>query len=490
MAGHGYSPEVTANVLFITLDQFRAECLGAAGHPLVRTPGLDELCANGVRFARHYSQAAPCAPGRAALYTGTYQMNNRVVANGTPLDARFDNVAWAARRAGYTPALFGYSDQGVDPRTVSRDDPRLSEWEGVLPGFDWVLNLDERHAPWMEWLHSLGHEIDDPIRALSTERDRPAEHSVSTFTTNRFFEWLDQQPGQWFAHLSFLRPHPPFNAAGDYGRLYQPDDCPPPIPVPTERHPLHDAFLAHKGSAAPSDPAKVQRIRAQYYGMITEVDAQLARIWQRLRERNEWDGTLVVVTSDHGEYLGDYGLLNKLGWFDCSYHVPGIIRDPSRTAAHGTTVDRFTENVDIFPTICEAVGEPVPVQCDGFPLTPFLDGSAPPEWRDAAHYEWDWRDQFITEATAHAWPWDRRMEQQHLAVRRSRDRAYVQFGDGSWRCYDLATDPTWHTEVEDPSVVLGDAQAMLVWRSQHTERQLSGMLLQAGGIGRWPDPVH
>src|SRR5687767_3007024 len=81
------------NVLFITLDQFRGDCLSCAGHPLVRTPNLDALVGSGVRLARHYSQASPCGPGRAALYTGMYQMNNRVVANGTPLDARFDNIA-------------------------------------------------------------------------------------------------------------------------------------------------------------------------------------------------------------------------------------------------------------------------------------------------------------------------------------------------------------------------------------------------------------
>src|SRR6478736_6013736 len=107
------------NVLLITLDQFRGDCLSVAGHPLVRTPNLDALAAAGVRLSRHYSQAAPCSPGRAALYTGMYQMNNRVVANGTPLDARFDNVALAARRAGYRPALFGYTDQSVDPREAS-----------------------------------------------------------------------------------------------------------------------------------------------------------------------------------------------------------------------------------------------------------------------------------------------------------------------------------------------------------------------------------
>ena len=123
------------NVLLVTLDQFRGDCLSAAGHPVVRTPNLDRLAAEGVRLARHYSQAAPCGPGRACLYTGTYQLNNRVVGNGTPLDFRFDNVARAARRAGYAPTVFGYADQGIDPRTATGpDDPRLSTYQGFPPG--------------------------------------------------------------------------------------------------------------------------------------------------------------------------------------------------------------------------------------------------------------------------------------------------------------------------------------------------------------------
>src|ERR1700709_450567 len=141
------------NILLITLDQFRADCLSCAGHPVVHTPALDDLASQGVRLAHHYSQAAPCSPGRAALYTGTYQMNNRVVANGTPLDTRFDNIALAARRAGYAPALFGYTDQGVDPREASGpDDPRMHAYTGVLPGFDPVLALDDDQVPWREWL--------------------------------------------------------------------------------------------------------------------------------------------------------------------------------------------------------------------------------------------------------------------------------------------------------------------------------------------------
>ena len=174
------------NVLLITLDQFRGDCLSSAGHPVVRTPNLDRLAAAGVSLRRHYSQATPCAPGRAALYTGTYQMNNRVVANGTPLDDRFDNVARVARRAGYRPALFGYTDQGVDPRLVpDPTDPRRSNPWGVLPGFDAEVNLSGPYTPWIEWLRGLGHDVpDDDQAVLRGEPDRPAEHSTSAFLSN------------------------------------------------------------------------------------------------------------------------------------------------------------------------------------------------------------------------------------------------------------------------------------------------------------------
>ncbi len=258
------------NVLFVTLDQFRGDSLSCAGHPLVRTPNLDAIAAQGVRLSRHYAQAAPCAPGRAALYTGTYQMNNRVVANGTPLDFTLDNVARAGLRAGYHPVMFGYTDQGADPRRITDpNDPRLSNWEGVLPGFDELLCLDERHAPWLEWLRSLGYEGDvttDPDLALATENERPAEHSVSQFLTDRFLQWLDGQGAgvePWFAHTSFLRPHPPYVAAGHYATMYDPADCPPPLPIPEQRHRLHDTLLSVPWVAAPTDPAAIAFMQAR-----------------------------------------------------------------------------------------------------------------------------------------------------------------------------------------------------------------------------------
>ena len=473
------------NILLVTLDQFRADCLSCAGHPVVQTPALDDLASQGIRFTRHYSQAAPCSPGRAALYTGTYQMNNRVVANGTPLDSRLDNVAHAARRAGYAPALFGYTDQGVDPRLVDDpDDPRLSTYEGVLPGFDPVLDMSGWQLPWLQWLNSHGYDFADPITALACENESPTELSTSTFLTNGFLDWLGEQHEPWFAHVSYLRPHPPYSAAGEYATMYDPASCPAPLPMPapTNRHRLFDALLTSP-AAAPTDIGAVAQLQAQYFGMISEVDAQLARIWAVLKQRDEWLNTVIVVTADHAEQLGDQGLIQKAGFYESSYAVLGIVRDPRFD--HIGVVDDFTENVDIMPTVCEAMGIDVPTQCDGFPLTPFMRGEPPRSWRDAAYYEWDWRDVFIAREK-HEWPWDRRLERQNLAVRRSRDRAFVHFGDGSWRCFDLAADPTWQTEVTDPEVVLAEAAAMLSWRSRNLDRTMTGMLLQDGGIGRRP----
>lgn len=484
------------NVLLVTLDQFRGDCLSVAGHPVVRTPHLDRLAASGTRLARHYSQAAPCSPGRASLYTGLYQMNHRVVGNGTPLDRRFDNVARLARRAGYRPALFGYTDQGIDPREATGPaDPRLSTYEGVLPGFEVELFLPTGHGPWLDWLRSLGHAVpDDALEVLASEPNRPAEHGVSAFLTDRLLGWIDRQEEPWFAHASYLRPHPPYAAAGHWSRAYDPVDTGRPIEPGEALHPLHEAALALDEARAPTSPDELGRLRAQYFGMVSDVDEQLGRVLDHLDERALSGDTVVVVTSDHGEQLGDHGLKEKLGFFEQSYHIVGIVRDPRSASTAGGVVERFTENVDVLPTLADLMGVEVPVQCEGRSLVPLLRGEEPAGWRASAHWEYDWRALVISTL---ARPGEglpdhlvRTLDQMHLAVTRTEDAAYVQFGNGSWRCYDLASDPTWRTEITDAATVLSLAQAQLVWRGRHAERTLADVVLEQGGLGRIPlDPL-
>ena len=215
------------NILFITLDQWRGDCLGSAGHPVVETPNLDRLAAEGVRFTSHYAQSAPCGPSRASLLTGTYQHVHRSVQNGAPLDARFTNVALEARAAGYDPLLFGHTDTTVDPRTVPDDDPRLEDYEGSLPGFRVVLDIREDRTVWYRWLEERGHDISDPDRFLRPRTDMAtpagrgaswppppfaADETETAFLVGEVIDELERLEGDgrpWFVHASIYRPHPP-----------------------------------------------------------------------------------------------------------------------------------------------------------------------------------------------------------------------------------------------------------------------------------------
>eukprot|EP01035_Chromulina_nebulosa_P054249 gene54249-74284_t len=131
------------------------------------------------------------------------------------------------------------------------------------------------------------------------------------------------------------------------------------------------------------------------------------------------------------------------------------------------------------------MGIEVPLQCDGLPLTPFLNGTEPQSWRVAAHWEWDWRYTHIPFGP-HIWPWDRRLEDKTMMIHRDDTIGYVQFGSGEAIAFDLSLDPTWRTPVTEPARLLRAAQALLSWRACHADRTMTGMLIEAGGIGRWP----
>jgi arylsulfatase A-like enzyme len=267
--------------------------------------------------------------------------------------------------------------------------------------------------------------------------------------------------------------------------MYDPADVEMPIaPVPIEqRHAIHEAAMGFEASAAPRDPDQMRALKAQYYGMISEVDSQLGRVVRALEERGEWDDTLVVITADHGEQLGDHGLKEKLGFFPQSYHVIGLWRDPHAGNA-GRVVTRFSENVDLLPTLADVLSIDEPAQCDGRSLTPLLAGEDV-AWRSAAHYEWDYRSYFIRHVTSD-WPRDRSLSLANLAASVGDDLGYVQFADGTFKCFDLLVDPTWRTECRDTERIMRGAQEQLVWRQEHLRRDLTDMLLRPSRPGRWP----
>jgi arylsulfatase A-like enzyme len=488
------------NVLFVTVDQWRGDCLGSAGHPVVQTPNLDRLAAGGVSFRRHFAQAAPCGPSRASLYTGMYLMNHRSVLNGTPLDARHTNVALVAREQGYDPALFGYTDTSVDPRTVGPDDPRLRTYEGVLPGFDPVGYLPEGNpAQWLDWLRAAGVELPDEWRLFV---DRPAEgtrrrtqydakHTQTVFLTDRLLDFVADHEAAgtpWFAHVSYLRPHPPFLAPAPYDTMFDTSSVPAPTRAATRaeegaQHPLLGVMIEHPVVASPDDPQEQAELQATYYGMMAEVDDQLGRVLDMLDETGLAERTLVVLTSDHGELLGDHWILHKLGWFDQTFHVPLIVRDPRARfdASRGRVVTEYTEHVDVLPTIAELLDAEVPLQCDGRALTPWLAGESPDDWRTEVHSEFDFRD---PDGAMFEGAFGLTLEECSLAVLRDDHGKYVHFSGHPTMppiFFDLDIDPDQSVnraaEPEYAATVLDYAQRMLAWRMRHAERTLTGMKL-------------
>lgn len=506
--GEGAAPG-RPNVLFVTIDQWRADSLGCAGHPVAVTPALDRLAARGVRFGRHYAQTAPCGPSRASIHTGTYLHTHRSVGNGTPLDARFTNLALELRAAGYRPTLFGYTDATVDPRTVTDpDDPRLRTYEGVLAGYDVEVYLPEAAEAWIEWLRGThGYDVPDDVWQVYRQRSDVAgastrgstwapvayssEHTEAAFLTERFCRWVDGQPRDrpWFAHVAYLRPHPPRVAPAPFHDLIDPADVPAPVRHATVEaegaaHPLLALALQLGGVGAPAQEHELRQLMATYWGMLAEVDEKFGRLLDHLAATGRDADTLVVVTADHGEQLGDHWLLEKLLHFDSSYHIPLLVAGPGvASRAAGGAVDEFTENVDLMPTILDLCGVAVPPQCQGRSLRPFLDGVAPDTWRDATHWEWDFRQVEHPEMEA---AFGLTMPQCNLAVHRDRHAKYVHFAGMPPLYYDLDDDPgELVNRAADPAMagrVLDAAQRLLSWRQSTDEETLARQLVTPTGL--------
>lgn len=504
------------NVLLIVVDQWRGDTLGKLGHPTVKTSNIDALANEGVTFAKHYTQAVPCGPGRASMLTGLYMMTHRAVQNTIPLDARHTNIAFEVRKAGYEPALVGYTTTTPDPRKTAPEDPRFkvlgADMEGWKPVGSWGLKM-EAYFAWIKakgfpvpkiptniWLPQ-GHEKEE-MGATAKPSSIPAHLSDTSFFTDRALEYLKGTEGKpWFLHLGYYRPHPPFIAPEPYNSMYAPEDCPPPVRAESvdaeaTQHPMLEFYLKSierkkffehgQGLGAEMSEKEVQQMRATYYGLMSEVDAHVGQVCDYLKQTGQWDNTLVILTSDHGEQLGDHHLLGKLGYFDQSFHIPMIVRDPSESAnlTRGKIVRHFTETVDTMPTILEWMGLPIPRTCDGESLLPFIHSAdAPANWRTEVHYEFDFRNIFYSKPEDYL---GLDMDECSLAVIQNDRYKYVHFAALPPLLFDLEKDPgQFHNVAEDPTYakpLIEMAQKMLNWRLKHADRTLTGYAATPEGL--------
>ena len=500
------------NVLLVVVDQWRADCVPHLGNTLLQTPNLDRLCREGVTFRNHVTTAVPCGPARASLHTGQYLMNHRQVQNWVPLDSRHTTLPRALRHLGGDPALIGYTTTPPDPRTTSPNDPRFRNLGDMMDGWRPVGDFGPAHDHYFGWLAQQGFDVPavrddiwlpDGMDAVPGATDRPAripkEFSDSAFFTDRALTYLKGRNGKpFFLHLGYYRPHPPFVASSPYHAMYAPADMPKPVRAETvaeeaAQHPLLAYYMRNskqgsffqkgQGLVAAMDAGEIAQMRATYYGLISEVDECLGRVIDFLDETGQWENTLVVFTSDHGEQLGDHHLLGKIGYFDESFRIPLVIVDPDAGTTRGSIVDAFTESVDIMPTLLEWLGGQAPRICDGHSLLPFLRGETPAGWRDALHYEFDFRNVFPAN---HEGELGLQMDDCTLSVIQDNDFKYVHFTALPPLLFDLRADPhQFRNLADDPAfagVVKTYAQRALSWRMRHAERTLTHFRATPDGL--------
>jgi arylsulfatase A-like enzyme len=409
----------TKNVLFIVIDQLRADCVFGALAEHIDLPNLRALMDDAVTFERHFSVVNPCGPARASLLTGQYAMNHRSVRNGTPLRHDVPNVATEMRKAGYLPMLFGYTDTSQDPRIFDANDPALRSYEYPMNGFQEVVEMRfEMSYPWRSHLINQGYDFEtfaDLYTPVSTTGDAPkindpalyrAEDSDTAFLTDRFLAAMPAyRRTDWFAHLTYIRPHPPLVAPAPYNTMYDPALIPLPTRLDDPQaeiaiHPFFGPTLAQKTPAGnvigfpdlePTDD-NIQILRALYFGLITEVDLHIGRVIRFLKDSGQYDDTLLIVTADHGEMLGDRHSWSKFTVHDAAYHTPLIMRMPDNDARAGAVVTQPVETIDIAPTILDWVGQDIPNSMDGRSLLPLLSGDVPSDWRTFSFSELDFSE--------------------------------------------------------------------------------------------------
>lgn len=374
------------NILMITSDQHRADTLGCAGHPIVQTPHLDALAFAGRRFTEAYVDCPVCIPARTTLITGREAHHNGMpdyAENFRVSRAREHFLGSLLTRAGYQTRLIGKTHWHTEP--------------SCRAGFEHVEFMAELRQ---ERLFAGGGRCGDltghGYNELSTGLSElpPALHST-TWCVDRAVKFLGlRERAQPFAlWVSLVDPHPPLVIQEPYYSLYRDADLPAvvcPKWIGSEREPAAIYVQRHAWNPLPLREPELRRAREVYCGMVTHLDHQLGRLLGALALTGDLENTLIVYSSDHGEHLGDHGLVGKRTFLEASAKVPLIVRPPGDTAARvasgaGTTVSQLVQWADLLPTLADYAGAEIPSDVDGRSLRPLIEGNTAPTWRTALH---------------------------------------------------------------------------------------------------------
>ncbi len=414
-------------------DQLRFDYLSCAGHPHLETPHIDRIAQKGVRFSRCYVQSPICGSSRMSFYTGRYASSHGAQWNGFPLKVGEITIGDHLRQLGMSSWLVGKTHMKADVAGMERlglepdsiIGARVSEC-----GFDvWVRDdglwaegedgfYDERRSPYNEYLKSLGYESENPWHDFANSgvddngnlasgwfvkhAEKPAniaeEHSETPWLTREVIEFIESrgEDEPWMCHASYIKPHWPLIVPDPYHAMFGANHVPAPLRSPAELedpHPVYQQFTQNVvGKAFQRDEVRQAAIPA-YMGLIKQCDDQMGVLFDYLENSGRMNDTMIVITSDHGDYLGDHYLGEKGMLHDQSAKIPMIIYDPSpeADAARGTVCDELIESIDLAATFVEFAGGEVPDHIiEGHSLIPFLCGRQPEKWRDYAVSEYDY----------------------------------------------------------------------------------------------------
>ena len=369
------------NIILIVTEQHRGDCLSIDGHPVLLTPNMDSIAGAGARFRRAYSTCPTCIAARRSILSGQYPSTHGMVGYGP-------GVEWDAPTT--LPQALG--EAGYHTYHVGRD------WHQCPPdkrfGFDHMVNLGRYH----DWLARVAPEAGGWRGSGIMANDYTA-HPWPLPEYMHHTNWTIEQGLDFFRHrdsscpffltVNFIAAHPPLQPPAQYYERYIRTGVPDPYLGDWANPPDNKGMgLDVGGFHAQLEGEKLLAARAGYYGLINHLDDQIRRLLYPAESGIDWSNTIVMLTSDHGEMLGDHYRWHKLMPYEGAARIPMLIRAPGRFGVKpGTVIDEAVCLEDVMPTLLEMAGVPIPNTVEGNSLLPALRGNsgAIHEWLHIEH---------------------------------------------------------------------------------------------------------
>jgi choline-sulfatase len=355
-----------ANLIFFMSDNHNRAVTGCYAHPIVRTPTIDRIAAEGVRFEHAYCTSPLCCPARASLATGRYPHQTGYWDNAIVYDGRVTSWMHRLRDAGRTVVAVGK----LHFRSSEDDNGFTEEIE--------PMHLHEGKGAVKNLLRGYGEEPakeDGSFWKLYTERSGPGSTHYQDYDrriTARAVEWLTRYGRSirepWVLFVSYISPHPPFTVPQRLYDLYPVDRMPLPAGFrPGERpdHPAAQHLRSMDGMGDMTDEAALRRIAAGYFGLITHMDEQMGEVLRAAETLGLLGATRIAYTSDHGELFGAQGIFGKKNLYEGAIGVPLVMAGPG--LPRGRASRQIVSHVDLYPTLLEGAGVAIPAEDRALP---------------------------------------------------------------------------------------------------------------------------